>query len=65
MVDGVEEVVIYELNGRGTHAARQLEDGRWASKLGKYVDIEHLVAESLEGPEYGTVAVFMERPRTS
>lgn len=46
-----------------THAARQLESGRWTSKLGRDEDIEHLCPEDLNGPGYGEVVQFMRRPR--
>jgi hypothetical protein len=39
---GIEKVAIFVGgNGSPTHAARQLESGRWASKCGDYEDIEH------------------------
>ena len=63
--DGYEKVAIYARDGELTHAARQLRDGRWTSKLGKYEDIEHDSLEALYGDgygEYGSVAVFMVRP---
>ena len=63
--DGYEKVAIYVKDGEPTHAARQLENGRWTSKLGKYEDIEHDSLEALNGDgygEYGSVAVFMVRP---
>jgi hypothetical protein len=55
-----EKVAIYMLGGRPTHAARQLSDGRWTSKLGKDIDITHTL-RGLEGPAYGQVAVFLKR----
>ena len=62
--DGYEKIAIYVKDGEPTHAARQLENGRWTSKLGKYEDIEHDFPEALQGDgfgEYGRVAVFMAR----
>ncbi|MBL8880942.1 MAG: hypothetical protein JNG88_17650 [Phycisphaerales bacterium] len=47
-------------HGRPTHAARQLPDGWWASKLGQQIDIEHELS-AIEGPVYGTVAVVLAR----
>lgn len=49
-----------------THAARQLSDGTWASKLGKCEDIRHHQAGSLDdtpdGPRtYGRIALYMKR----
>lgn len=43
------------------HAARQLPNGRWTSKLGLLEDIEHALRD-LEGPAYGTVVLVMKRP---
>jgi hypothetical protein len=59
---GVEKVAIYagSLN-EPTHAARQLPTGRWTSKMGQWVDLEHDL-EDLSGPEYGSPAVFLKRP---
>ena len=61
--DGVEKIVIYSKSGLPSHASRQLEDGRWASKLGPFIDIVHLDANSLEGTQYGRVRQYMCRPR--
>jgi hypothetical protein len=44
------------------HAARQLPTGRWTSKLGKAVDIEHDTPEGVTGPVYGAVVKFLRRP---
>jgi hypothetical protein len=38
---GFKKVAFYESAGIPTHAARQLLDGSWTSKLGKNVDITH------------------------
>ena len=57
---GFEKVAFYELAGLPTHAARQLPDGSWTSKLGKNVDITHTL-RGLEGPAYGQVAGYMKR----
>ena len=62
---GFEKVVLYvdEQHGRVTHAARQLPDGRWTSKLGPQWDISHLL-EGVCGPHpaYGRVAQILRRP---
>jgi hypothetical protein len=60
---GVEKIAIYA-NEAGTyeHAARQLEDGFWTSKIGRNEDIRHGLLQ-LEGKEYGKVVAFMSRPR--
>ena len=59
--DGLEKVAIYASSwGAPTHAARQLPDGWWASKLGEDIDIEHEL-RAVEGPAYGSVAVILSR----
>jgi hypothetical protein len=60
--EGLEKVALYAEAGIVRHAARQLPTGRWTSKLGPNVDVEH-VLEGLEGPLYGTVSQFLQRPR--
>ena len=65
---GSEKIVIYTWNDSATHAARQLENGQWTSKLGNYEDIVHSTPEELQGEinySYGRVVVFMIRPRVS
>lgn len=58
---GKQKVAIYaDANGKPTHAARQLSDGWWASKLGREIDIEHEFA-ALDGPVYGAVVVVLAR----
>lgn len=58
-----EKIVVYinPVNGAPTHAARQLPDGKWTSKLGQNIDISHLEPETLTGGKYGTIARFMKR----
>jgi len=45
-----------------THAARQLPDGKWTSKLGQLEDITHGTTDVIEGGDYGEVVQFMKRP---
>ena len=60
---GVEKVAIFtHPNGPPTHAARQLESGKWTSKLGDGQDIEHDRAGAVGGSKYGSVATVMKRP---
>lgn len=62
---GFEKIAIYAKSGRFHHAARQLADGRWASKCGKGHDIEHDDPFELQGDlrGYGSIEYFMQRPR--
>lgn len=56
---GKKKVAIFATShGKPTHAARQLLDGWWASKLGQQIDIEHELS-AVEGPTYGTVTVVL------
>jgi hypothetical protein len=58
---GFEKVALYVgEDGLPTHAARQLENGRWTSKLGELEDIEHDL-DNLEGERYGTIGGIMRR----
>jgi hypothetical protein len=55
-----DRVALYAKEGRVTHAARQLASGRWTSKLGRGVDIEHDLP-GLEGSVYGYVVQILKR----
>jgi hypothetical protein len=59
---GFEKIVLYALRNEPTHAAKQLPDGRWKSKLGQLEDIEHNTPKALEGEKwYGTAVRYMRR----
>ena len=58
---GYEKVALFAKEGRISHAARQLPNGRWTSKLGSDVDIEHDLCD-IEGEVYGTVVRLLKRP---
>jgi hypothetical protein len=58
---GFEKVALYGDRTFYTHAARQLADGLWTSKLGGAEDIEHDTPETVAGGVYGEVAQFMRR----
>jgi hypothetical protein len=60
---GWEQVAVFaDPWGFPTHLTRQLPNGRWTSKLGELVDIEHAL-DDLSGQEYGAVVLRMKRPR--
>jgi hypothetical protein len=61
--EGVEKIALYQSAGEPTHAARQLPDGSWTSKLGDYEDIRHESLSAVEGSNYGTVVVVLGRAR--
>jgi hypothetical protein len=59
---GYEKIAIYaDRRGLPRHAARQLADGKWSSKLGEFEDIEHDTLEALESPEYGRPVRYLRR----
>ena len=64
---GYDKIALYEKNGVPTHAAKQLDDGRWKSKLGPWEDIEHKTVEAVQTFQgiglYGEVAFYMKRKR--
>lgn len=61
-----ELVAVYgDDRGRYTHAARRLPNGRWTSKLGAAVDIEHDTPDDVAGGLYGNVVGFLARPVTT
>jgi hypothetical protein len=62
--EGFEKIAIFVGgNGKATHAARQLSDGKWTSKMGRDHDICHSVVEGVSGAIYGSAAQFMKRPK--
>jgi hypothetical protein len=58
---GFEKVALFARDGVATHAARQLPDGRWTSKLGLGEDIEHDL-HAVAGELYGSVVLLLKRP---
>jgi len=63
---GYEKIAIFATdNGTlPTHVARQIRDGRWSSKMGAQVDIDHADLRCLEGGAYGYVVRIMRRRHT-
>jgi hypothetical protein len=61
--EGIEKVALYADGPEYMHAARQLETGKWTSKMGLGELIEHDKPSDLEGPAYGAVAKYMKRKR--
>lgn len=55
-----EKVALYTKDHVPTHAARQLPNGHWTSKIGQFWDVEHALG-ALEGPEYGRATHFFAR----
>ena len=61
--DQFEYIAIYLRGSKPSHAARQLDNGRWTSKVGPVWDISHELV-GLNGAEYGNPNLFMKRPRS-
>ena len=60
---GYDKVVLYALDGRPKHAARQeRETAMWLSKLGPSFDIAHYKVEDLGGDEYGEPVCYLRKP---
>ncbi|QHD65754.1 hypothetical protein GS397_00825 [Sphingobium yanoikuyae] len=59
---GYEKVALYGRDGAILHAARLLPSGKWASKLGVSIDIEHSCPVAISGGEYGWVVAVFRRP---
>ena len=59
----VQKIAIYaDSSGSVRHAAIQLPDGKWSSKLGESWDLTHTTPDGVAGSIYGSVACFMSRP---
>lgn len=58
---GFEKIALFaDANRTPTHAARQLGDGSWTSKLGISEDIQHALGD-LTGAVYGSVVLILKR----
>jgi hypothetical protein len=60
---GFEKVAIYGIprDRDYLHAARQLPNGEWTSKIGALEDIRHVTVEALYSGDYGIVLKYMRR----
>lgn len=59
---GFEKIALFaDASGEPTHAARQLDETGWTSKVGRLQDIRHPL-RALEGESYGRVVRVMKRP---
>ena len=60
--EGFEKIALYGVPaGDVTHAARQLPNGQWTSKLGRAQDVQHTL-RGLEDGSYGSVLLILRRP---
>ena len=63
--DGYRKIALYETQGVWTHAAVQMPNGAWRSKMGEGPVIEHRSPESLSGGIYGNATVYMRKSISS
>ena len=59
--DEYQKVALYGSQERFEHAAVQMPNGRWRSKMGQGPVIEHRGPESLSGGPYGTPKIYMRK----
>lgn len=59
---GVGKIALYALDGLPKHAARQVSETKWSSKIGRYIDIEHTL-KALEGSCYGSVVKYYKKTK--
>jgi hypothetical protein len=62
--EGYDKVVLYaDRHGDWTHAAKQLSNGQWSSKLGDWEDIRHEAEMDVGDSAYGLACRYMRRRR--
>lgn len=61
--EGYRKIALYVKPGTTecTHAARQLRNGLWTSKLGNWEDIQHGTALTIQGVAYGVLGCYMKK----
>ena len=57
---GFTKIALFAKDNIPTHAARQLPNGQWTSKLGSLEDVRHSLS-AISGGIYGSVVVVMKR----
>jgi hypothetical protein len=57
---GFTKIALFAKEGLPTHAARQLPNGLWTSKLGVLEDVRHTLS-AISGGIYGTVVLVFKR----
>ena len=58
---GYQKVALYEAQDLIQHAAAQMPNGRWRSKMGRGPVIEHHSPNSLSGGPYGNPTIIMRK----
>ncbi len=57
-----DKVAVFAKKSIPTHAAKQLSNGLWSSKLGKNIDVSHSLF-AIENGHYGNVVQFLRRKK--
>ena len=57
---GCDKVALYTLDSEPTHAAKQIDEQWWSSKIGSDEDILHTL-DGLVSPDYGAVELYLRR----
>lgn len=57
---GFEKIALYAKRDIVMHAAKQIGDEVWVSKLGRLEDIQHELL-ALDGPDYGSAVAFLKK----
>ena len=60
---GYTKIAIYAKDDMPTHAARQLPNGLWTSKLGILEDVKHTLS-AISGGIYGNVVVILRKQKS-
>ncbi len=61
---GFEKVALYaNENSEWRHAAKQLPDGKWSSKLGEIEDVSHANPDDVSNDINGNVSLYIKRPK--
>lgn len=62
---GIEKIAIFQgQDGEVTHVSKQMESGKWQSKMGARELIEHDTLDALAGGLYGDVTQILCKPST-
>ena len=58
-----EKIALFlDVHGFPTHAAKQIDEHKWSSKLGELHDVGHTI-KSIEDGLYGKAIIFMKRKK--
>jgi hypothetical protein len=60
--EGYVKIALFTKDGVPKHAARQISNDEWTSKLGQALDIAHPL-KAVEGDIYGHATVFLKKPK--